>query len=181
MNASSLVLVGPLLAALAGCAAHSAATSPSTARALPATARALPADLDLLTGPAWHGTLTYLDYQSRKPVSIRSTLLVTRLPGSARRWEERLGYDDEPHANRAEVVTLSDDGRVLDGQEVVAREALPDGGVRVVTEAEGEDDNRPARFRHVYLLGARESSLQKLVRFAGTLEFFERNRYAWKR
>ena len=160
-------------AAFAGCAAPNAISS--------SIARALPADLDLLTGAAWHGTLTYLDYQSHKPVSIRSTLLVTRLAGAAPRWEERLGYDDEPQANRAGTLALSDDGRVLDGEAVVAREALPGGAVRVVTEADGKDDDRPARFRHVYLLSTNQSSLQKLVRFAGTEEFFERNVYRWKR
>ena len=169
MNA---VLCAALVLSLAACKGLPVAPPP---------ARALPADLDLIAGPSWHGTLTYLDYQSGKPVSIRSTLLLTRLPGDAPRWELRLGYDDEPHANRAEVLAIDAGGRTLDGEAVVERTSLADGAVQVVTEADGEDDHRPARFRHVYVLGATRSSLQKLVRFAGTDTFFERNIYRWQR
>ena len=163
-----------LAAAFEGCAASSAATSPSVDRVLPA-------DMDRLLGAAWHGTLTYLDYKSHKPVSLRTTLLVSRLPCDPPKWEERLGYDDEPKANRATTLTLSADGRQLDGEAVLSREALADGTVRAVTEGDGEDDNKPVRFRHIYLLGAKQSSLKKLVRFAGAQEFFERNVYEWKR
>jgi len=37
-----------------------------------------PADLQRLSGAPWKGSLTYLDYTSKKPVSIATTLVVTR-------------------------------------------------------------------------------------------------------
>ena len=143
--------------------------------------RALAADFDLFAGPLWRGTLTYLDYQSHKPVSIKSTLSVTRLAGDDPRWDLRLGYDDEPHANKGETVALAEEGRLFDGELVTEREALAGGGVRVVTESDGEDDHKPARLRHVYTLGPSAASLQKLVRFAGASDFIERNIYRWTR
>ena len=177
-RAGSLAVLS-VVVSLCGCAAGGpAASKPAPAAA---AARALPADLDLLAGPLWRGTLTYLDYQSGKPVSIKSNLLFTRLPGDEPRWEQRLGYDDEPHANNGDTVALAEGGRLLDGEVVTEREALPGGGVRLVTETDGADDEKPARIRHVYTLGASAASLQKLVRFAGSAEFLERNVYRWTR
>lgn len=143
--------------------------------------RALPADFDLLVGPLWRGTLTYLDYTSHQPVSIKSTLSVTRLAGDDPRWDLRLGYDDEPHANKGDTAALTEGGRLFDGALVTEREVLAGGAVRVVTESDGEDDNKPARLRHVYTMGPAAASLQKLVRYGGAGEFIERNIYRWTR
>jgi hypothetical protein len=162
---------------LLGCAA----AKPVTSAAPPAAARALPGDFDLLNGPVWRGTLTYLDYKSQKPVTLKSTLRVSRAKDEEPRWEWQLGYDDEPRANRGETVALAEGGQLFDGEVVVERAALPGGEVRVVTETDGADDEKPARLRHVYTLGPSAASLQKLVRFAGTEAFFERNVYRWTR
>lgn len=172
--------IGAVLLSLAAALACATAQR-ATPLLLQPAARALPADFDLLGGPLWRGTLTYLDYTSGKPTTIKSNLLVARLPGDAPVWEWRLGYDDEPKANRGETVTLAEEGRLFDGEVVVERTALPAGAIRVVTETDGEDDHRPARLRHVYTLSASAASLQKLVRFAGTGSFLERNVYRWTR
>ncbi len=145
------------------------------------TAVALPGDLDLIAGAAWHGTLTYLDYKKNRPVSIPSSLMLTRMPGDPPRWEQRVGYDDEPHKNEAATLTLAADGRALDAERVTSREVEPDGTIRLTTETSGEDDHRPALIRHVWRLTATRASLQKLVRFEGTTELFERHRYEWTR
>jgi hypothetical protein len=150
-------------------------------RPVSGTAIALPADLDLIAGPAWHGTLTYLDYKKNRPVSIPSSLLLTRLPGDPPSWQERVGYDDEPEKNEAATLSLAADGHTLDSERVISREVAPDGAIRITTETSGEDDNRPALLRHVWTLAASRASLQKLVRFEGTSEFFERHRYEWTR
>jgi hypothetical protein len=52
--------------------------------------------------------------------------------------------------------------------------------VRIVTEEEGRDNDRPARIRMVYLIGDRAASVQKLVRYEGA-EYFERHIYEWTR
>lgn len=168
------------LATLAGCAARG--TSNGTALVEGAFVNA--ADIDLLTGGIWRGTLTYLDYTSHVQTTIKSSLLLTRLPAQpdgAAAWDMRLGYADEPHANSGETAVLARGGGVFRDGNVVERTVLPDGTVRVVTEQDGRDDDRAARIRLVYLLGARQCSIQKLVRIPPDRAFFERHIYRWSR
>ena len=168
------------LAALAGCAS----TKPAPGAAVSAGAVVSATDIDRLTGAPWTGTLTYLDYTSHVPTTIKSSLLMTRLPeqsDGAFAWEMRVGYADEPHANSGETAVLMRGGRVFRDGQVMERTVLSDGTVRVVTEQDGQDDKRAARFRLVYLLSEKQCSIQKLVRLAQEEEFFERHIYRWSR
>jgi hypothetical protein len=144
---------------------------------------ASPADLDRLAGPGWAGTLTYRDYTTEARTTIKAAQLLMRLgdaaDGSAHR-DFQMAYADEPHANSGDTLRLSADGRRLRGAGMVERLQLSDGRVRVVTEQDGRDNERPARIRTVYILGERAASLQKLVRYEGG-EFFERYIYEWVR
>ncbi len=153
------------------------------ARAASAQAAAQPADFDRLVGPSWTGTLTYRDYTSEARTVIKAAPLLQRLADAAdgsARWDFRMAYADEPHANSGDTLTLSRDGRQLRSAVVVERQVLADGRVRVVTEQDGRDNERPARIRTVYVIGERAASLQKLVRYEGG-EFFERHIYEWLR
>jgi hypothetical protein len=143
-------------------------------------ARLTPADLDLLTGPPWVGSLTYLDYTSKQQTTIDSSLIVTRKSDAPPTWEFGVGYSKEPHANSKEDVSLKDGGRTLGDEQVLSRTSLPD-GVLFITECNGQDDNRAARFRFEHSITAHEYSKRKLVRFDGTRDFFERHIYRWKR
>lgn len=169
------------LATLAGCAAS---TRVATGTAVNPVVVVTVADIDRLTGAPWSGTLTYLDYTSHKQTTIKSSLLMTRLPAGADgafAWDMRVGYADEPHANSGETAVLGRGGRVFRDGLVLERSILSDGTVRVVTEQDGEDDGRVARFRFVYLLGEKQCSLQKLVRVTSEEAFFERHIYRWNR
>ena len=136
-------------------------------------------DLQRLAGARWSGTLTYLDYGRNTKVSIPSQLVVTRDGETA--WTFEYLYPKEPHANGKKSVALTDGGRKLDGQTVFERAMLSDGTLKVVTEADGTDNNKPARFRYTYLVGASSFSIKKEVRLEGASEFFERNEYNWTR
>jgi hypothetical protein len=149
---------------------------------LSAQASALPADIDRLVGPTWTGTLTYRDYSNGARTSIKAALRVSRLPvasGAPAQWDMRIAYADEPHANSGDTISLSADGRRFRGQAVVERRVLADGQIEIVTEADGRDDDRPARIRSELRIGERNVSLRKLVRYEGG-EFFERHIYEWK-
>jgi hypothetical protein len=168
------------VAALVGCAA----TGASTGTAVTAGAVVTATDIDRLTGEPWKGTLTYLDYTSDVETTIKSSLLVARLPdrpNGALAWDMRVGYADEPHANSGETILLARAGRVFRKGNVLERAVLSDGTVRLVTEQDGKDDGRAARLRFVYLLGEKQCSIQKLVRLPPDGAFFERHVYRWSR
>lgn len=138
-------------------------------------------DLQILTGTEWSGTLTYLDYRSKKKVSIPSNLIVKPNGDDKRSWVFEYVFPDEPHANSREVLQLSEDGTRINGEVVLERIGLPDDTVKFVTEKKGEDNNRGASFRFTYLLNAKSFSITKEVRYDNEDQFFERNRFDWKR
>jgi hypothetical protein len=138
-------------------------------------------DLQILTGTQWSGTLTYLDYRSKKKISIPANLNVS--PNGADKWSWifEYVYPDEPQANSREIVRLSKDGRSINGEVVLERIGLPDNTVRLVTEKKGEDNNRSASIRFTYLINAKRFSIRKEVRYEDEDQFFERNGFDWKR
>ena len=138
-------------------------------------------DLQILTGTQWSGTLTYLDYRSKKKVSIPSNLTVKPNGEDKWSWLFEYEYPNEPQANSREIVQLSKDGRNMNGEVVVERISLPDNTVRFVTEKKGEDNNRSAVIRFTYSLNAKSFSIMKEVRYEDEDQFFERNRFDWKR
>lgn len=140
-------------------------------------------DIDRAAGAGWSGTLTYRDYTSEQRTVISAALQLTRVAPAANgdaRWEWRVLYPKEPQENSADTVVLSANGRRFRGAEVTEREQSPDGSVMLVTEADGRDNDRPARLRMVYRFSARAASVQKFVRYEGG-QYFERNLYAWTR
>jgi len=138
-------------------------------------------DLNKLAGARWTGTLTYLDYRSNKPVSIPSSLTVKRADGDENAWVFEYEYPDEPKANGKQTLKVSEGGTVFDGETVVERTGLDSGGFRLVTVKRGRDNDKDALFRFTYTLDGASFSVKKEVRPEGAAEFFERNRYSWKR
>lgn len=138
-------------------------------------------DLQILTGTQWSGTLTYLDYRSKKKVSIPSQLIVRPNGDDKWSWVFEYVFPDEPHANSRDILRLSEDGKTINGEVVLERIGLPDDTVKFVTEKKGEDNNRRASLRFTYLLNATSFSITKEVRYEDEAQFFERNRFDWKR
>ena len=145
------------------------------------TPRVQTEDLRRLEGAEWKGTLTYLDYRSRKKVSIPSNLTVTRSAGDETTWVFEYRYPKEPRADGKQAVTIGGGGTVIDGERVVERTPLEGGALRIVTEREGADNDVKALFRYTYLFGPSSFSVRKEVRPEGAAEFFERNEYSWQR
>ena len=138
-------------------------------------------DLQILTGTQWTGTLTYLDYRSKKRVSIPANLNVKVNGEDKWSWIFEYEYPEEPQANSKHIVRLSEDGRTMNDEVVLERTSLPGNTIRLVTEKQGEDNNRKATFRYTYLLNAKSFSIRKEVRYEGEEQFFERNGFDWKR
>jgi hypothetical protein len=145
------------------------------------TAKMSSSDLRPLEGIAWTGELSYLEYGSKKSVSIKSNVVVNRDSADKLKWKFAFSYPHEPNANREEIVVLTCDGKAFDGENVTERKKLKDGTLLIVTSSPGKDDDRDAIFRHTYTIGRNTFSIRKDVRFVGESEFFERNTYRWSR
>ena len=109
------------------------------------TAKVTTRDMQPLTGVQWTGALTYLDYTSNKKVSIPSSLLVTQSASDRLSWVFEYRYPDEPHANDKETVSLSRDGKILNGERVIGRTRLADKTPKIVTEKDGMDNNKKSQ------------------------------------
>jgi len=144
-------------------------------------ARLSASDLHVLTVAQWIGTLTYLDYRTNKRVSIASNLKVSQPKGDEMAWVFEYQYPDEPKANSQETVTISAEGRMINGERVTERANLDGKGLRFVTEKSGMDNNKEALFRFTYVISEKSFSIKKEVRYAGAAEYIERNQYDWKR
>ncbi|MBA2621375.1 MAG: hypothetical protein H0U87_09260 [Acidobacteria bacterium] len=145
------------------------------------TPKIKPGDFKQLTNGQWKGKLTYQDYRSNKKVSILSNLTVTELSEDKLSWIFEYGYPDEPKANKKSIVKISKDGKTFDDETVVERTKLPNETLKIVTMNDGMDNDKPAVFRHIYLINKKSFSIKKEVKYEGTDEFFERNEYSWNR
>ena len=140
-----------------------------------------PGDFKRLNGEQWKGKLTYQDYRSNKKVSILSNLTVTELKEDKLSWIFEYEYPDEPKANKKSIVKISKDGKTFDDETVAERTNLPNETLKIVTINNGIDNDKPAVFRHTYLINKKSFSIKKEVKYEGTQEFFERNEYNWSR
>jgi hypothetical protein len=145
------------------------------------TAVITPTDLQILEGPKWTGTLTYLDYRSNKRTSIKSNLKVTRKAEDPAIWTFAYEYPDEPNANDVSDAVLEDGGTKFFGETVIEKKFLAGKTLRLVTTQTGTDNGKKAVFRYTYLINAKSLSIKKEVQVAGSSDWFERNEYLWVR
>jgi hypothetical protein len=138
-------------------------------------------DFKQSTAGQWKGKLTYQDYRSNKKVSILSNLTVTESNEDKLSWIFEYEYPDEPKANKKSIAKISKDGKTFDDETVVERKNLPNKTLKIVTTKNGMDNDKPAVFRHTYLLSKKSFSIKKEVKYEGTQKFFERNEYSWIR
>ncbi|MBK6827014.1 MAG: hypothetical protein IPG86_09130 [Chitinophagaceae bacterium] len=129
----------------------------------------------------WTGTLTYLDYTSNGTERIPANALI-ELTGDDS-YDQYLYYSAEPDKNKKFRYTISADGRKLNDMTLMEKKRLGDGSLQLVLESNGEDgnENKPARFRHILIIGEKTFSITKMVKFEGEKEYFQRHRYEFGR
>lgn len=142
------------------------------------TVSILPADIKVLEGEEWVGALTYTDYKSGKPTSIKSNVRFTM--EKDRTWLAEYTYPDEPKANSRAGIVLSLDGSLFNDQKVIAKGTKGD-ILKIVTTKDGTDNDKPAIFRYTYNISKETFSIRKEVKLDGTDKYFERNKYSWTR
>lgn len=125
----------------------------------------------------WTGTLTYLDYTSKDTVNMMANTMI-ELSGTDS-YDQYLYYTAEPDKNKKSRYTISADGKKLNEMTLMEKKLLSDGTWQLVLESKGVDgnDNRPADFRHIMIIGEKTFSITKLVKFEGEGVYFQRHRY----
>ena len=138
-------------------------------------------DVKLLSGQ-WRGTLTYLDYSTKKPYTMPADVQVSHLPKDNLLLFAHT-YPNEPKANGTDTVVISADGRMLDKEVLQSKSVLSDGNLEIVTEKEGVDgnDNKPARLRYTYTLGQHVFIKRKDVKFEGQTGWINRHTFSYTR
>lgn len=129
----------------------------------------------------WTGTLIYLDYTSKDTVSMLANTMI-ELSGSDS-FDQYLYYTTEPNKNNKFRYTISADGKKLNEMTLMEKKLLNDGTWQLVLESRGVDgnDNRPAAFRHIMIIGEKTFSITKMVRFDREGAYFQRHRYLFGR
>jgi len=134
-------------------------------------------DLTMLEG-AWTGELIYRDYEPpHEDVSLPATLNVSR---EGEGILLRLSFSDEPSAYGGSMLTPSEDGRMLNSEEVIARDEV-DGKLMLKTQSACEDDGQPASCEMTYTLSPDIFQMTKRVQLDSGGPPFRRNTYAFER
>jgi len=129
----------------------------------------------------WKGSLTYLDYQTNKPYTMPADLEITQIEESNRFVFSNI-YPNEPKANDADTVTISESGLKID-DEIITLKRKKNGRLEITTELTGEDgnDNKAAIIRHIYTIGTNEYVVIKEVKFVDETKWIKRHEYRYQK
>lgn len=127
---------------------------------------------------SWQGTLTYLDYTSKKPTVIPTTLDIDQIKAGVFTFSHQ--FPKEPHVKWTDTMSVSKDGAYFGKEKVVSKRTLADGSLEVVTEQNGKDDNQPALLRRTYSIAATRYVLRKDVQFEGSSQWLNRHEYRYE-
>ena len=137
-------------------------------------------DLNILTGKKWTGKLTYLDYSSKKEISIPAdVIIVSTVDQDAFIFINE--YPDEPKANSTDTIRIDENGKKFDNETVTEKISDGEGSLKIVTEGNGTDDERPALIRHTYYISRTKYTIQKDVNFGDGNNFIKRHIYEFER
>jgi len=138
-------------------------------------------DIDKLIGE-WNGTLTYLDYSSKKPYSMPCDLTV-REKRNNRKLKLKYVYPKEPKANSRGKIKISKDRTVLNKKRIKSRRIDSNGNVEILVEYLGKDGNesKKALIRNIYLIGNETLIIRKEIKFEDSEEWIMRNEFNFKK
>lgn len=130
----------------------------------------------------WQGTLAYIDYSSNQTYTMPANVEITKLGNSAS-YILFNTYPNEASANGSDTLAISNNGRMLNNEEVISKRKLKNGIIEIVTAIQSVDgnENRAALIRHTYSLGKSTFVKSKEVQFIGQTTWIKRNEYNYKR
>ncbi len=129
----------------------------------------------------WTGTLTYLDYTSNKPVTIKVNAAVEMK--NENQFTLAFYYTDEPSENEKNNYVIKENGTKVNDMQLIERTLQADGALKIVLERKGLDgnDHKPATFHQVMVIADKLFTITKLVKFDGEEQFFQRHQYSFSR
>lgn len=135
-------------------------------------------EFKVLNNTSWEGTLTYLDYQSGELTPVSTTMQITIADEVI---EQNIQYTWEPNKNVNAKTKIRKNGTHLGKQKVISKIISEDGTTKIITNYEGEDDNKKALLIYTYEFNKDIYKVTKEAQFEGSKERFMRNSYNYKR
>lgn len=175
----TLIITGLTALSLAACLNSNAAPNQNSPDLSQPTQSVSMADFNLVAGTGWSGTLSYLDYTKQTRETIPVEFLIDE--PKDRSITYAIKFPGEAKYNSREKIKLSRNGEHLNGDRVTKRVELAGGGLKIVTEKTGKDDNRPATIRTSYILTTDTFKIQKDVKFSDGTDYFNRNEFSLTR
>lgn len=136
-------------------------------------------DITMLQGN-WKGTLTYRDFKSAKDVTMPCTLNL-EVKKNGKDLVMNYAYPDNAGWNSSDNVSISADGRSINGEKIKSRKKLDDGNIEIIIESKGQDGSTPATIQQIITFGPSTFTLTRQVQYMTTGEKFMRNQYKWTR
>ncbi|MDB2439753.1 hypothetical protein N9W89_13655 [Hellea sp.] len=132
-------------------------------------------DFETLFETNWTGTLSYLDYSSKKMSSIPIGLNFKAPKGRTLKYV--VTFPNEPKYNSKEKIKLSRDGKKLDGHKVISKSIETDGSLTIITQHKGKDDGQSAMIKMRYNINNNAFTITKDVKPKTADAYFLRNEY----
>lgn len=136
-------------------------------------------DIAMIEGK-WKGTLSYRDFKSGKDVTMPCNLSL-EVKKKGRDLVMSYDYPDNSGWNSKDNISISDDGKKINGEKITSRKQLENGSVEIIIESKGQDGSTPATIRQIITIGPNLFTLSRQVQYMTTGEKFVRNQYKWSR
>ena len=136
-------------------------------------------DLELLMGE-WTGSLTYLDYTTNNPYTMPADLHVEKGSNSHELIFNHI-YPNEASANGSGKLIISEDGTIIDDQQIISKTSLASGEIEIITEQVSEDNDKKAMIKRTYLISQSNYSEKKEVLYHNSKDWIVRNETKYKR
>lgn len=175
----TLIISALTALSIAACLNSNASPNQSNSDASETTQNLSMTDFNLVAGTGWSGTLSYLDYTKQTRESIPVEFLIDEAKGRSITYA--IKFPGEAKYNSREKIKLSRNGQHLNGDRITERIKLTGGGLKIVTEKSGKDDNRPATIRTSYILTTDSFRIRKDVKFSDGTDYFNRNEFSLTR
>jgi uncharacterized membrane protein YphA (DoxX/SURF4 family) len=136
-------------------------------------------DIAIIEGK-WKGTLTYRDFKSAKDVTMPCNLGL-EVKKNGKDLVMNYEYPDNAGWNSKDNISISADGRSINGEKIKSRKMLDDGSIEIIIESKGQDGSTPATVQQIITFGPKTFTLTRQVQYMTTGEKFQRNQYRWVR